>query len=214
MPCKSRRPFISFIPNKADKYGIKFWVPVDVSSHFISNIVPYLGVDEKDGRAGVPLAKSVVMKLAEHVTGNRYNITCNNFFTFLPLAQKLANAKISIVRAMRKHQRGLTKEMTEAERERLYSGQFFWNQNCGALFVDYQVKAKKAVCLLSSMHRSSDVDQDTEKKKPEMVLFYNKNKVAVDCFDQMARLHTTRSASRRWFLSIWGNMLDIAAINA
>ena len=64
------------------------------------------------------------------------------------------------------------------------------------------------------MHKSPDMDQDTEKKKPEMVVFYNKNKVDVDCFDQMARLYTTRSASRRWPLSIRGKMLDIAAINA
>ena len=47
-----------------------------------------------------------------------------------------------------------------------------------------------------------------------MVLFYNKNEVGVDCFDQMARLYTTRSASQRWPLSIRGIMLDIAAINA
>ena len=79
--------------------------------------------------------------------------------------------------------------------------------------MNYQVRAKKTECLLSSMHRSPDLEQDTEKKKPEMVLFYNKNKVGVDCFDQMARLYTTRSASRRWPLSIWRNM-DIAAINA
>ena len=47
-----------------------------------------------------------------------------------------------------------------------------------------------------------------------MILFYNKNKVGVDCFDQMARLYLTRSASRRWPLTVWGNILDIAAINA
>ena len=64
------------------------------------------------------------------------------------------------------------------------------------------------------MHRSPDLDQTTVKKKPEIVLFYNKNKAGVDCFDQMARLYTTRSATRRWPMSVWGNRLDIAAINA
>ena len=32
MPCKSRCPFITFMPNNPDKNGIKFWVLVDVSS--------------------------------------------------------------------------------------------------------------------------------------------------------------------------------------
>ena len=64
------------------------------------------------------------------------------------------------------------------------------------------------------MHDSADVDTSNEKKKPEMILFYNANKVGVDCFDQMARLYTTRSASRRWPVAVWGNILDIAAINS
>ena len=64
------------------------------------------------------------------------------------------------------------------------------------------------------MHGSADFDAGDEKKKPEMVLFYNANKVGVDCFEQMARLSTRRSASRRWPVAVWGNILDIAAINS
>ena len=78
----------------------------------------------------------------------------------------------------------------------------------------YQAKEKKSVYLLSSMHSSADVDASNEKKKPEMILFYNANKVCVDCFDQMARLYTTRSAGRKWPVAVWGNILDIAAINS
>ena len=81
------------------------------------------------------------------------------------------------------------------------------------LFVKYQAKEKNSVCLLSSMHDSADVDVSNEKKKPKMILFNNANKAGVNCFDQMARLYTTRSASRRWTVVVWGNILDIAAIN-
>ena len=52
------------------------------------------------------------------------------------------------------------------------------------------------------------------KKRAGNHLFYNANKVGVDCFDQMAHLYTTRSASRRWPLVVWGNIFDIAAINS
>ena len=64
------------------------------------------------------------------------------------------------------------------------------------------------------MHSSADVDASNEKKMPEMILIYNANKVGVDCFDQMARLYTTRSAGRKWPVAVWGNILDIAAINS
>ena len=91
------------MPNKPDKYGIKFWVMVDVNSKYVSNIIPHLGAQEKNERGGVPLAESVLMKLAQHVTGKGYNITCDNFFTSLQLAKRLANEKISIVGTMRKN---------------------------------------------------------------------------------------------------------------
>ena len=52
------------------------------------------------------------------------------------------------------------------------------------------------------------------KKKLEMILFYNANKVGVDCFDLMARLYTARLASRRWPIAIWGNILNIGAISS
>ena len=64
------------------------------------------------------------------------------------------------------------------------------------------------------MHDSTDVDTSNEKKNPELILFYIANKVGVDCFDQMACLCTTRSASQKWPVAVWGNILDIAAINS
>ena len=73
---------------------------------------------------------------------------------------------------------------------------------------------RRTVCLLSIMHQSPEVDQPTQKKKPEMILFHTKNKVGVDYFDQMVRLHAKWTASRRWPMSVRGNMLDTAAINA
>ena len=104
--------------------------------------------------------------------------------------------------------------MIDAVKGNLHCSQFYWHKNNNMLFVKYQAKAKKTVCLLSSMHHSPDIDQSSVKQKPQVILFYNKNKVGVDCFDQMARLYSTRSASRRWPLTVWVNILDIAAINA
>ena len=63
MPLKSRCSFITFMPNKLDKYGIKFWVLVDVKAKYVANITPYLGAQEKEGCCGVPLGESVVIKI-------------------------------------------------------------------------------------------------------------------------------------------------------
>ena len=65
MPVKSRCPFITFMPNKPDKYGIKFWV----------------------------LAESVLIRLMQNVKGKGYNVTCDNFFTSLEAVEKLRRNK-------------------------------------------------------------------------------------------------------------------------
>ena len=214
MPLKSRCSFITFMPNKPDKYGIKFWVLVDVKSKYVANITPYLGAQEKEQRGDVPLGESVVLKITEHIKGKGYNICCDNFFTSLPLAEKLQQEKLSLVGTIKKNRRDLSKVMTEPQKGSINSSNFFWHKKSGAMFVKYQPKPKKTVCLLSTMHSTPDVDTTTAAKKPCVIGFYNENKVGVDIFDQMARLYSTRSASRRWPFAVWGNILDIAAINA
>ena len=42
MPVKSCCPFITFMPNKPEKYGIKFWVLVDDKTKYVANILFFL----------------------------------------------------------------------------------------------------------------------------------------------------------------------------
>ena len=43
LPLKTRCKLITFMPNKPDKYGLKFWIMSEVESKYVSNIQPYLG---------------------------------------------------------------------------------------------------------------------------------------------------------------------------
>ena len=88
LPIKSRCPFIVYMPNKPDKFGIKFWMLAEVDSKYIVNIISYLGAREKQSRDG-PLAESVVMKITEPVQTKGYNVTTDNFFTSFELAKQL-----------------------------------------------------------------------------------------------------------------------------
>ena len=64
------------------------------------------------------------------------------------------------------------------------------------------------------MQGSADIHASNKKKRPGMILFYSTNSIGVYCFDQMAGLYTTRSASQRWPVDAWGNISDITAINS
>ena len=46
-PMKNRCPFIVFMLNKPDKFGMKFWVLAEVKSKYVCNLLPYLGALEK-----------------------------------------------------------------------------------------------------------------------------------------------------------------------
>ena len=72
-----------------DKFGIKFWFWVEVESKYVVNLRPYLGAQEKESRQGVPLAQDVVLQLVSSVKSKEYNITTDNFFTSVALAEKL-----------------------------------------------------------------------------------------------------------------------------
>ena len=67
--------------------------------------------------------------------------------------------------------------------------------------------------MLSTMHKSNKVHADFD-NKPEAILDYNSQKCPVDVLDQMASAYTTRRKVRRWPVTLFANLLDMAAINA
>ena len=90
------------MPNKPDKFGIKFWILADLKTKYCLNIKPCLGKDE--GRVD-NLGCHVVMSLMEPYLGRGYNVTTDNFFTSVDLATTLAQKKTSIVGTVRQIKR-------------------------------------------------------------------------------------------------------------
>ena len=212
LPLKTRTSFITYMPGKLDKYGLKFWVMTEVESKYIINILPYLGAQEKERRNGKPLVEDVVLRLVEPIRGYGYNICVDNFFASLSLARMLKSVNITMVGTMRKNRRELSSEMT-APNLPLHESTFYWQSEAAAMFVKYQCQPKKCVGLLRTMHRAVSCTSD-EKRKPTVITYYNANKVGVDIFDQMSRKLSVHSGSRRWPVAVWANILDIAGINS
>lgn len=83
----------------------------------------------------------------------------------------------------------------------------------GMTLVSYVPKKNKAVVLLSTMHQTAETRND-EKRKPEIILYYNKTKGGVDMMDMCVRTYTTKRQTRRWPMVLWNNAMDVAAFNA
>ena len=65
--------------DKRDKFGIKFWLAVDVELKYISKAIPYLGKDEARP-ATQRLPDNVVINIVEPYLGKGRNVTTYNFW--------------------------------------------------------------------------------------------------------------------------------------
>ena len=208
-PTKARCPFTQYIASKPDKFGIKFWLAVDTKSTYLLNGFPYLGKDVHRPD-GTPLSEHVVMKLLDPYLGKGRNVTTDNFFTSLKLAEKLEAKKTSIVGTMNRIRREIPPAI-KTMKAPLHSTMVLRTKN--TTLTVYQAKTSKNVILLSNLHKSVSCS-DNRKKIPETVNFYNQTKFGVDVLDQKARLYSCKVSSRRWPLQVFYNVLDFAVINS
>lgn len=117
------------------------------------------------------------------------------FFTSVTLLAKfLLSHKTTIVGTLKKTSQSLCEKMRVQQKR--YETSFYTTDDKKIIALSYQCKPKKNVVLCSTMHYNPIV-LDGEKKKPEVVCYYNINKVGVDCLDAMLRLYSTKSATRR-----------------
>ena len=85
MHCDACCNFKQCMPNKPDKFGIKFRMAVDAKSKYLLNTFLYLG-KEDTRRNGLSVPTNVVIKLMTSLIKKGYNVTCNNCCTSLHLS--------------------------------------------------------------------------------------------------------------------------------
>ncbi|CAB3225498.1 unnamed protein product [Arctia plantaginis] len=108
---RGRCPFRMYIPNKPDKYGIKFPMMCDASTKYMIDAIPYLGKSTKTN--GLPLGEFYVKELTKTVHGTNRNVTCDNWFTSVPLAKNLLQTpyNLTIVGTIRSNKREIPEEI-------------------------------------------------------------------------------------------------------
>ena len=131
-------------------------------------------------------------------------------FLGAPLAKYLLANKTTLVGTVRLSSRSVASVMKEPSE--INSARFYKSDN--VLTTSFQPKPQKKVILFSTMHSNALLTTQNGKTKPEIIHFYNKTKVGVDCLDAMLRLYSCKAATRRWPLSCFWDLLDKAALNS
>ncbi|XP_071747466.1 piggyBac transposable element-derived protein 4-like [Lepeophtheirus salmonis] len=150
------------------------------------------------------------MKLMEPYLGKGRNVTTDNFFTSLSLANELPKNRTTILGTMNRAWKEKPPEL-KATKQALFSSLIFVNS--GNTLTSYQGKKNQKNLIMSSVPKSVKVI-DVRKRLPESIQYYNETKYGVDILDQMAILYSTKMSSHRWPLQVFYNILDFAGINA
>nr|CAH7765836.1 unnamed protein product [Callosobruchus chinensis] len=183
-PIREVCPFRVYIPNKPSKYGIKVFALVDARTFYTVNLEVYLGEQPIGPFRVSNKVPDVVKRMIEPINGSGRNVSMDNWFTSFSVIEDLfTDHRLTVVRTVKKNKRELPTELTEIKSRPVYSSIFAYQQNM--TLVSYVPRKRKHVLAVSSMHYDGRIDQDIgDKKKPEMITFYNATKGGVDSADQ------------------------------
>lgn len=208
---RGRCGFIQYMPQKPAKYGLKYYALCDSKTFYTYSLELYCGkqlVGPYGNNSNKPT--DIVKRLVEPIKNSNRNLTTDNYYTSYPLAEHLLQVGLTLLGTMKRNKREIPPEFI-SEKNRQVGSSLSGFQNDMSL-TSYVTKKKKCVIILSTMHDTVDIDPDTH--KPETIMDYNSTKGGVDSVDQMCSTYSTSRKTRRWTMTVFFRILDIAGINS
>lgn len=186
---------------------------VDVKTYYARNLEIYAGIQPDGPFHQSNSAHAVVKRLVHPIKITGRNVTTDNWFTSIPLClDLLENDKITLVGTLEKNEREIPPHFTTSQDRQVNSTLFGFNERCA--IISYVPKKNKTVLALSIMHCDKAMDEETGgSQKPEIISFYNRTRCAVDVLDQLCSAYDVNRNSRRWPLTIFFDLLNIAGVN-
>ncbi|KAL4143907.1 hypothetical protein QTP88_006161 [Uroleucon formosanum] len=197
IPYRGRLQFRQYIPNKTHKYGVKFFKACG-SNGYTYKIIIYEG---KQSIKGESLTETIVSDLCENYLNEGRTIVTDNFYTPVPLAEKMLSKNTHLVGTLRKNRRFLPKTVIG---KKIKKGEIFGLENNSGIVIS-KFKDKRDIYLLSTRHLlgTSITGKKTRNHediiKPDVILFYNAGKAGIDLSDQLASYCTPMRKSIRWY---------------
>ena len=120
-PYRGRTRFTRYIPSKPAKYGIKlFWI-CDSKTYFPLKGIIYTGLNPNTTSNTTNVGEKVVIKLVKNFKNSGQNVTMNNCFISLKLANMLRIMKFTLVGTMRQNKSCTSKQLKPTPSEAIGS---------------------------------------------------------------------------------------------
>lgn len=204
-----------YMPSKPNKYGIKNQALVDSKTFYMLSFEVYSGKQPAGPYQVSNSPNDIVKRLVEPIKGTNRNVTTDNWYTSVKLANELLDPshKLTIVGTLKKNKPDIPKDFLPNRSRTQFSSLFGFQKTM--TMVSYVPKPNKAVVLLSSMHHAAHIDPtSTDKQKPEIITYYNSTKGGVDTNDHLCGTYNVGRRTKRWPLAIFFHLINVSGINA
>jgi hypothetical protein len=200
---KGRCIFRQYIQNKPVRWGIKIYCVNDSKTAYLWNFEFYLGKSEESETGGSVLEETV-LRLLEPLRDKNHIVHMDNFYTSVPLFQKLAQRGIRATGTVRSNRRYIDKNciIPAAEQTKLVAGHVVYSSSGDMVLTNWY--DKRCVLTLSNAYgpdgdlfvehwypaKAGDVNVSADGKVlkqvpiPLVVANYRKFMGGVDTFDQ------------------------------
>lgn len=180
--------FRMYIKSKPDTYGLKILTLNDATTAYLISALPYLGKSAKlKNPTNLPVSELFFQEVTKPIHGTKRSITCDNWFTSIPLVERMLNAPfdMTITGTLKKNKKEVPLDLKIAAPTPPDTKFCFTDKMC---LLSYTPKKKKIVLVLSSHMQTTEITNG----KPDIVLFYNDTKGGTDTFDQLCHASTLR----------------------
>ena len=181
----------------------------DAQSFYCMNLQPYIGRTGPIPERGQ--GQRVVLELTDMITGSVRNVFVDNFFTSLLLGRIMLGCNLTITGTIRKNKSEIPQQLLSNPVRGEHSSLFAFQQD--ATMVSSVAKKNKAVIMLSTFHKDTEVELNGA-QKPKIILDYNQGKCGVDTLDQLVRFYSCPRTTCCLPLTIFFNLLNISCYNA
>ncbi|XP_033749267.1 piggyBac transposable element-derived protein 4-like [Pecten maximus] len=186
-----------YIPSKAAKYGVKFWLLCESASGYVLQMSVYRGRQFDPTTPGQLQGTNVVHNLLQEASllGRGYHVFCDSFFTSMHLGHVLLQHHTYVTGTLRKT-RPMPLTIRNADPR---PGTAVYMRRGNFLCVaSRDADHKKPVRLLSTILPA----QDLPNGRPKMVMAYNRNMGAVDMDDGLLSVYGKQRKTKK----VWKNV--------
>ena len=213
-----------YIKNKPSvRWGFKMWVRASAKTGYVFESHLYTGKKPDEfSDSSHTLGESVVLQLSQNIRDKGCVLAFDNFFSSVPLMEKLHEYGIKSVATIRKNKKHLPQLKTDAA---MKSGETFGTVQSNGKVAFIQWKDRRCVYAVSNyltphgatskQRKVKGSAQKAEVDIPIMIAMYNCYMGGVDISDQRKECYEIDHRSRyKYYLKLFFDQTDTAISNA